>query len=95
MGLEFSPKAREKLSTEHGVTTDEVLECFYNRSGNFLRDERDGHESDPPIHWFISCTDKKRVLKVMFMVYPGIRVSIKSAYQPSQDEIRLYNKHKT
>jgi len=49
------------------------------------------HETEPPTRWFVAETDYGRKLKVVF-IQAGKRVIIKSAYQPSQSVIRLYNK---
>lgn len=92
MALEIAPRIRKKLAEKNPpVTEDEILECFGNRTGKYLLDIRAEHETEPPTRWFVAETDYGRKLKVVF-IQAGKRVIIKSAYQPSQSVIRLYNK---
>lgn len=63
--LFISPKVRQKLIDKHSVTQPEIEQCFANREGNFLLDEREEHQSDPPTKWFIAQTDYGRKLKIV------------------------------
>jgi hypothetical protein len=91
----LSQKITEKLAAR-GITLDHILECFDNRTGEFLADERNKHKTDPLTQWFISRTHppKPRVLKIAFMNYASSHeIHIKSSYDPNEEEIRIYNKY--
>jgi len=47
MALKCSPAVRQKLSDKHGVSLEEVRECFANRVGGLLEDAREDHRTDP------------------------------------------------
>lgn len=97
MPLFFSPGILKKLAEKHGVLEVEVRQCFINLEGSYLRDTREQHDTDPPSYWFISETNQRRKLKVVFVARKvdtptGVqtRVDIKTAYPPAPDEIELY-----
>lgn len=92
MAVVISPAIREKLASKHSVSPSEVNQCFSNRNGRFLEDERENHKSDPPTYWFIAETDYGRKLKVAFVHRNGDNY-IRTAYSPSQEELRIYNKY--
>ena len=46
--LIISPKILKKIKEKHDVDRREVEQCFENRAGTFLVDERDSHITDPP-----------------------------------------------
>ncbi|RKP56037.1 ADP-ribosyl-(dinitrogen reductase) hydrolase [Pararobbsia silviterrae] len=71
---------------------DEILECFANRVGRFLFDTREDHQSDPCTRWFIAETNFGRKLKVAFIAR-GRVVTIRTAYDPNDEEVRIYNKY--
>lgn len=87
----FSPEIEKKLRAKHSVTKEEVEQCFFNRQGGLLEDDRADNKTDPPTQWFISKTDKKRKLQVVFIL-KGDKVIIKTAFEPSEGRIRLYKK---
>lgn len=91
--LIISAKVREKLAGKHPpVTQDEIVQCFANRTGKLLFDQREQHQSDPPTRWFISETDYGRKLKIAFInTDPGI--VIRTAYDPNSEETRIYRKY--
>jgi hypothetical protein len=89
--LHFSEKIKRKLADDHNVDTDEVFECFFNLAGKFLIDTRQDNKTDPPTKWFISETDKGKKLKVCFIPIGG-ELTVKTAYPPNENEIRIYNK---
>ncbi len=91
MRVVASAAVREKLRVKHGVTMDEVEECFANRCGKFLRDTRERHDSDPPTLWFVAETDYGRKIKVAFIQFRD-RVVIRTAYLANEQEIRIYEK---
>jgi len=95
LNLKFSEKVINKLQDKHDVSIDEVYECFFNfdSNGKFLMDTREDHKTDPPTLWFVSMTDKGRVLKVCFIEESKV-ISIKTAYDANSEEIRIYEKFK-
>jgi len=91
----ISPKVLQKLSDKHGVSYDEICQCFENRTGKLLQDKRENHQSDPPTEWIISETNRGRSLKIVFvqrMADPASRIDIRTAYEPNVEEIRIYEK---
>jgi hypothetical protein len=67
--------------------------------GDYIKDTREEHLSDPPTYWFVSETNKRRVLKVVFVARKvktesgtETRVDIKTAYAPDADDIELYKR---
>jgi hypothetical protein len=101
MPIVISPRVRAKLEQKHCVSDDEIRQCFANLDGDFLRDPREQHDTDPPTHWFISETNRRRILKVVFVARrvegadgapDRTDVHIKTAYEPDGTEIALYQK---
>ncbi len=78
-----------KLREKHGVSEREVEQCFDNKCGLYLVDDREDHQTDPVTLWFIAPTNNDRLLKVAFMFIEG-NVHIKSAFEPYPSEIELY-----
>jgi hypothetical protein len=87
--IRISLAIKDKLRNKHGVTEVEVAQCFENRCGVFLVDDREDHQTDPASLWFIAPTNKERSLKIVFMFIDG-NVHIKTAYEPNADEIAIY-----
>ncbi|GJI93198.1 hypothetical protein RugamoR1_63610 [Rugamonas sp. R1(2021)] len=81
-----------KLKLKHGVSRQEVLECFENRSGAFLTDDREEHRRNPPTLWFVAETRKRRRLKVVFQSR-SVKSYIITAYEANPDEVRIYEKY--
>jgi hypothetical protein len=79
----------EKLKTKHNVTSAEVNQCFANKIGTYVSDDREEHQTDPPTLWFVAPTNCGRLLKVIFVFRDG-NVHVKSAYEPSAPVIALY-----
>jgi hypothetical protein len=93
MAIQISDRVREKLvGKTPPVTPEEIEQCFENRRGALLEDQREQHKTDPPTQWFIAETDKGRRLKVVF-VRNGADVNIKTAYDPNQTELFIYLKY--
>ncbi len=90
MAILIAPGVLEKLADKHGVSKEEVEECFLNRTGPSLVDDREEHAQDPPSQWFISETDRGRVLKVVF--YRDADINIRTAYEPSPAAMRVYQR---
>lgn len=92
-GLILSSKVQEKLaSKEPPVTRGEIEECFANRTGVYLLDQREQHKSDLPTQWFIAETDYGRKLKICFLQYED-KIVIRTAYDPNAEELRIYAKY--
>lgn len=91
MALKCSSAVKQKLAQKHGVSLEEVQQCFANREGNLLEDIRENHKTDPPTQWFIAETDYGRRLKVAFML-KGADIIVKTAYEPNEIEERIYRK---
>lgn len=92
MTLVIAPRIRAKLAAKNPpVATDEIIQCFANRNGVFLYDDREEHKTEPPTKWFVAETDYGRKLKIVF-IQDGVNVIIKTAYTPGRDVIRLYKR---
>lgn len=85
----ISQAVLEKLREKHTVERREVEQCFENKVGTFVIDDREDHRTDPETLWFIAPTNNERLLKVAFMFIDG-NIHIKSAFEPYQSEIELY-----
>jgi len=91
MALIISPKVQEKLTNKFPpVTEAEVRECFWNRTGKTLIDDRDEHQTNPPTRWFIAETAAGRRLKIVFIRAKGGDHILKSAYDPDETEELIY-----
>ena len=91
--LKISKRIAEKLITKHQVTTNEVLECFFNRTKGLLEDTRVDHKTNPPTLWFIAETDRCRLLKIVFIELPNGSYEIKTAYTPNENEVKIYERY--
>ena len=89
--LKISAGTTAKLTTKHNVTRREIEQCFANKAGSLLEDTRALTKTDPPTLWFISYTNEGRPLKVVYM-QRGQDVHLKSAFEPNDEERRIYNK---
>lgn len=90
MAIRLSASVQTKLNDKHGgVTLEEIKECFANRDGEYLYDTRPEHLTSPITRWFISETNKGRKLKICFL-HTGGDTFIKTAFEPNQTEIKLY-----
>ena len=88
--LKISDAVLEKLKTKHGVTRREVEQCFENKCGLVLEDDREDHKSDPPTLWFVAPTNDQRELKVIFIWRDGA-LHLRSAYDADEKVKRIYN----
>ncbi|WGE61647.1 ADP-ribosyl-(dinitrogen reductase) hydrolase [Actinobacillus equuli] len=84
-----------KLIQKHGLSDPEteILEAFSNINGRFLIDTREEHLSEPPTEWFIAETNRGIKLKICF-IRKNNDIYIRTAYHPSAEEIRIYEKYK-
>ncbi|PKM11340.1 MAG: ADP-ribosyl-(dinitrogen reductase) hydrolase [Gammaproteobacteria bacterium HGW-Gammaproteobacteria-5] len=85
-------KITAKLADKHNVVLKEIEECFANRCGADLTDNREQHASDPPTRWFIAATNHCRLLKVVYVLRDG-DVHIRTAYEPNDTELAIYRRH--
>ena len=92
MAIKISAKVKAKLHKKHNVTEKEVEECFQSCEKSFLIDKRENHQTNPPTQWFISETDYGRLLKVVFIMNVDGDIEIKTAYEPNETEMYIYNK---
>ncbi len=90
--LVISPAMLEKLANKHHVDPREVEQCFENIDGPLLIDNREEHRTDPQTLWFISKTNKNRLLKIAY-IQRGSLVYLKTCYEPNDDEIQIYLSH--
>jgi hypothetical protein len=90
--LKISADVLHKLEHKHTVTREEVEQCIANRTGNLLIDTREKHKTNPPTLWFLACTNKLRLLKIVY-IQIGDTVELKSAFSPNQTEIDIYSRH--
>jgi hypothetical protein len=90
--LVISPEILKKLADKHGVCRREIEQCFENRYGNYLEDTREEHKTDPATKWFVSPTNRNRMLKIAFVFNHG-NIYIKSAYDAKPAYIELYERH--
>ena len=93
MQIYITETIARKLKEKHNVSEAEVMQCFKNRTGKFAQDMRTEHQTDKPTVWFIAETDNKRLLKVVFVRYSKTEYVLKSAFEPSAEEERLYEKY--
>jgi len=100
MPISISARVQKKLTEKHHVSEREIHQCFVNLEGEYLRDPREPHETTPPTYWFISETNQRRKLKVVFIPRKietedgqKVRIEIKTAFPPDEIEIALYEKH--
>lgn len=91
MAILVSEKVAEKLVEKHNVSRKEVEECFANRCGAELTDDREQHASDPPTRWFIARTNHCRLLKIAYVPRQG-NVHIRTAYDPNETELSIYRR---
>ena len=87
--FEISDEVEQKLQNKHCVELEEIIQCFINHSGPYLRDNREKHQTIPPTEWFIGETDQRRRLKVVF-IQKKDKIVIKTAYEPNPIEERIY-----
>lgn len=91
--LTISQAVRTKLENKiPPVTEKEIAECFANKCGVNLVDDREDNRTDPATLWFIAETNKGRLLKVVYIFQDGA-CHIKTAYDPNEVVIDIYEKH--
>ena len=91
MAIIISDNISDKLAKKHKVSKSEIEQCFNNREGGLLVDDRDMHKTNPQTLWFVAPTNKNRLLKIMY-VTDGTDIFLKSAYDATQEVIRIYEK---
>ena len=65
--LIITAKILDKLKSRHRVIRSEVEQCFSNRQGKLLIDNRELRKTNPPTLWFIAKTNNGRLLKVVYI----------------------------
>lgn len=93
LNLTISTIIAKKLLEKHSVTRNEIEDCFYNRTKGLLEDTREQHRTAPPTMWFIAETDEGRLLKVVFIELRNKTYEIKTAYEPNNNEVKIYEKY--
>jgi hypothetical protein len=84
-----------KIQGRHGVSPKEVEECFINRDGGYLIDNRENHQTNPQTLWFIAETNKGRLLKICFVPKGDDNEdgpTLKSAFEPNDIEKLIYQR---
>lgn len=89
--LIISADVLAKLASKHNVSRREVEQCFDNRCGMYLVDDREDNQTDPATLWFIAETNYERVLKVVFVPQDGNH-HLKTAYEPDAIEIDIFER---
>jgi len=94
-GFVISPKILDKLDVKHGVTREEVIQCFYNKNNeDDLIDNREQNRTMPPTLWFLAETNCGRLLKIVYVFREdNSTFYVKSAYEPNSTEIHIFNKY--
>lgn len=90
--LRISPGVLEKIVAKHKVDRREVEQCFENKCGSYLLDNREDHKSDPPTLWFVAPTNKGRLLKIVFIYRDGY-LNLRSAYDADAKVQGIYDRH--
>ena len=90
--LVITDRVLEKITKKHNVTRTDVVQCFANKLGKSLEDDREEHRTDPPTRWFCAETDSGRELKVIYVKDKDV-VFLKSAFPPNEEELRIYKKY--
>lgn len=92
MNFIVSAGVLEKLRDKHAVSVREVEQCFENKCGMYLEDEREDNRTNPATLTFIAPTNQGRLLKVAFIFLDG-NVHIKTACDPDADDIAFYERN--
>ncbi len=93
LGLNITDNVLHKLESAHHVQPREIEQCFQNRQGKPLIDDREQHKTNPPTRWFLALTNDNRLLKVVY-IWDGEEIYVKSAFEPNAKEIAVW-KQKT
>jgi uncharacterized DUF497 family protein len=91
INLNISATVLVKLGEKHNVSRLEVEQCFQNRLGKLLQDNREAHKTNPPTNWFIAQTNKGRSLKIVYILN-GAQITLRSAFEPNQIEMEIYRR---
>lgn len=90
--LKISNDVEQKLLNKHNVSRSEVEQCFFNRTGRLLMDNREEHKTNPPTLWFLAPTNKGRILKVVY-IQVDTHIHLRSAFEPNTAEEQIYRRH--
>lgn len=89
--LRISQDVLDKIGAR-GISRSDIEQCFFNRDGGLCEDTRAQHLTNPLTQWFVSCTDKGRRLKIMFVPEQD-GPDLKSAYDATDEIARIYEKY--
>lgn len=89
--LRISDDTLKKLANKHGVNRREVEQCFENKCGLYLIDDREKNRTDPSTLWFVAPTNKGRLLKIVFIPKDG-NVHLRTAYDANEVETEIYDR---
>lgn len=89
MALIISERILKKVFNKHRVSEREIRQCFRNRIGENVEDNREEHKTDPPTEWFLGRTSAGELLKILF-VNRGGNLHLKSAFAPTDECIEVY-----
>jgi len=93
MSIIISPKIRDKLAAKHNVSPDDIDQCFANKNGEYIEDNRPEHQKNGlPTYWFIAENHYGRKIKVVFIEENG-NIYIRTALEANPDVIRNYLKN--
>ena len=92
LNLQISVSIRKKLSEKHDVSEREIEQCFENLTSGLLEDDRVKHKTIPPTYWFIAYTNQNRRLNIVYIQSNDGLIHIKSAFEPNEIEVRIYEK---
>jgi len=91
MRLVATEAVKAKLWDERELDFGEVLEAWESCSGPWLIDDRERNRTQPPTVWELAWTDLGRLLKLVVIPHrkKGIAV-LRTAFEPDEDEVKLY-----
>jgi len=95
MEIVFASQYITSKLAARGITIEDIGACFRNKHGGYLQETRPQHETNPPTLWFIAKDGNRRLLKVVFIYFSELKeIHIKSAFEPNESQIALYEKFK-
>ena len=91
MRLVATDAVKSKLWDERDLSFEEVLEAWESCSGPWFIDDRARNRSNPPTVWALPCTDLGRLLKLVVIPHREKGISVlRTAFEPDEDEVKLY-----
>ncbi len=94
MFLYVSEAVENKIVEFHKVTVIEAEEAFANFNGKMIKDDRPKNKTNPPTYSFLSETFDGRLLKIVLKINWDNQIAfLRTAYEPSDEEINFYEKN--